>query len=214
MPDCSKYSLEDLVADLKPTSPLRQRDGMMGATLALALGSALVVAVLGIRRDFASAHPEPLVLTAMGLFLLLTFASAWAAVEMAQPEVNAHRDGRAWAALMAAILPGSALAFMAMKLNCGYPTGLDVRGYSCLALGCGVGLLTAAALIAWLRRGAPTSPSRAGLLSGVAAGAAGIFAVSLWCPQDSLPHIGIWHGMTVIVMGLQGRIVLPHLLTW
>lgn len=213
MPDPSDTLLESLVADLKPVTPLRQRNGMMLASLALAIGGLLVVAMLGMRRDFALGHPEPLVLTAAGVFLVLALASAWAAIGMARPAVGTRRDGWGWTALMAAVLPGSALALICLKVITDQPVAID-RGQSCLALGCGVGLLTAAALVAWIRRGAPSSPARAGLLTGVAAGAAGIFAVSLWCPHDSLLHIGLWHGGTVVVMGLLGRLALPRVFAW
>ena len=214
MTDKSDAFLESLVAELKPVVPLRQRNGMTFASLALTLGSILVVSVLGVRHDFASGHPAQLALTAAGLFLVLALASAWAAIDMARPAVGTRREGWGWTALMAAVLPGSALVLMAMNLLSGQPAGLDPDGYSCFSLGCGVGLLTAATLTFWLRRGAPSSPARAGLMTGVAAGAAGIFAVSLRCPSDSLLHIGIWHGATVVAMGLAGRLLLPRLLAW
>lgn len=214
MADKSDEFLESLVAELQPVAPLRQRNGMAMSTVALALGSILVVSLLGVRHDFATGHPAQLPLTAAGLFLVLALASAWAAIDMARPAVGTRREGWGWTALMAAVLPGSALALMAMNLLSGQPAGLDPDGYSCLDLGCGVGLLTAVTLTLWLRRGAPSAPARAGLLIGVAAGAAGIFAVSLRCPSDSLLHIGIWHGATVVAMGLVGRLLLPKLLAW
>lgn len=214
MTDKSDAFLESLVAELKPVAPLRQRSGMALASLALALGSILVVSVLGIRPDFASGHPAQLALTAAGLFLVLALASAWAAIDMARPAVGTRREGWGWTALMAAVLPGSALALMAMNVVSGQPVGLDIDGYGCLGLGCTVGMLTALTLTLWLRRGAPSSPARAGLLTGVAAGAAGIFAVSLRCPSDNLLHIGVWHGATVVAMGLAGRLLLPKFLEW
>ena len=206
--------LDSLVADLKPVAPLRQGMGMAFASLALALGATLVVAVLGLRRDLAAGHPDPFVLTAAGVFLVLALASAWGAIDMARPAVGIRRDGWGWTAAMAAVVPGSALALILTDLVTGQAIDFDRGGIVCLALGIGIGLLTGGALILWLRRGAPSSPTRAGLLIGVAAGAAGIFAVSLWCPHDSLLHIGIWHGATVVFAGLLGRIGLPRLLRW
>jgi hypothetical protein len=206
--------LESLVADLKPVAPLRQRNGMAFASLALAFGVVLVTAVLGLRHDFAAGRPDPFVLTAAGIFLVLALASAWAAVDMARPAVGIRRDGWAWTALMAAVIPGAALAIIAADVATGAPFDLDHGGVVCLALGVLVGLLTGGTLVLWLRRGAPSSPERAGLLTGVAAGAAGIFAVSLWCPHDSLLHIGVWHGAAIVLAGVLGRAVLPKLLRW
>ncbi|MBU6266848.1 MAG: DUF1109 family protein [Sphingomonadales bacterium] len=206
--------LAGLVADLKPVAPLRQGRGMALAMAALALGAGLLVAVLGLRRDFAAGHPEPLVTTAAGVFLVLALASAWAAVDMARPSVGVQRGGWGWTALMAAVLPGSALGLAAVELWHDRPVTLDPAGVACLMLGLGTGLITLAALVLWLRRGAPSSLRRAGMLAGVAAGAAGAFAVSLWCPHDNLMHIGVWHGATVIVMGLAGRWLLPRWIAW
>ena len=214
MSDKRDVFLESLVADLKPVEPLRQQTGMVVALTALALGTVLIVAILGLRHDFASGNPAPLPLTAAGIYPVLALASAWFAVDMARPAVGTRRDGWGWTALMAAVLPGSALALLFANMMSGQGSGLDPRGYYCLEIGSGTGLLTAAALVIWLRRGAPSSPERAGLLTGVAAGAAGIFAVSLWCPHESLLHIGIWHGSTAFVMGLMGRLMLPKLLAW
>jgi len=177
MSDKSDAFLESLVADLKPVAPLRQRNGMAWALLALLLGSLLVIALLGLRQDMAAGHPEPLVLLAAGVFLVLALASAWGAIDMARPAVGTRRDGWGWTALMAGVLPGSALALMLADFVGGRPIDIDHGGIACLGLGCAVGLLTATTLVAWLRRGAPTSPSRAGLLIGVASGSAGIFAI-------------------------------------
>jgi hypothetical protein len=51
-------------------------------------------------------------------------------------------------------------------------------------------------------------------MTGVAAGSAGIFAVSLYCPHSDLVHIGIWHGLTVVLSGLLGRLAIPRLIRW
>lgn len=214
MPDNPDAFLERLVDDLRPVKPMRQGNGMALSLSALLLGVLLVILLLGVRSDLADGHPDPLVLTAAGLFLVLALASSWAAIDMARPAVGTRRDGWGWTALMAAVLPLSAMGLAAIDVLSARPVPLDHGGVACLALGCLVGLLTAAALVAWLRRGAPSSPHRAGLLTGVAAGAAGIFAVSLWCSHDDLMHIGIWHGATVIVFGLIGRLVLPRVLAW
>ena len=52
------------------------------------------------------------------------------------------------------------------------------------------------------------------MLTGVAAGAAGIFAVSLYCPHNDLVHIGVWHGLTVVLAGAIGRLAIPRMIAW
>jgi hypothetical protein len=69
-------------------------------------------------------------------------------------------------------------------------------------------------LVMWLRRGAPTSPERAGLVAGVAAGASGIFAFSLHCQIDDIVHLGLSHSAVVAAMALVGRALVPRLVRW
>ena len=170
--------------------------------------------VFGLRHDLATGRPDPMFLTSSGLFLVLALASAWAVIDMARPYVGTRREGWGWTALMAAVLPVAALTLVLADWLSGKAVDLDRDGLTCLSVGSIIGLLTAAMLVFWLRRGAPSSPKRAGMLTGVASGAAGIFAVSLYCPHSDLLHIGVWHGAAVIVMGLAGRLALPRLLAW
>ncbi|MCR9180892.1 MAG: DUF1109 domain-containing protein, partial [Erythrobacteraceae bacterium] len=78
----------------------------------------------------------------------------------------------------------------------------------------GASLLVFAILVGWLRKGAPTSPDRAGLLTGIAAGSLGIFAFSLHCADNDIVHIGLWHSAVVLLMAGLGRAVVPPLVRW
>lgn len=210
MPEHPDPFIAGLVEDLAPVRPLSQRRGMALALGALLAGVAGAVGLNGPRADIVAGRPEPILLLSAGLFAVLALASAWAAIDIARPFVGSRREGWVWTALMAAVLPASALVRWAGQSG----AAPDPRGWECMAWGLGWSLFTAAVLVAWLRRGAPTHPARAGLLAGVAAGSAGIFAVSLYCPSNELLHIGLWHGMSVVVAGLIGRLVIPRLVAW
>lgn len=210
----SEDLITGLVADLKPVAPLRQAGGMRLALLALFGGVIGMIAMFGPRADLMAGQPDGLALLGAGLFLVLALASAWAVVDMARPYVGVRREGWGWTALMAAMLPVGAVYTMAAAWWRGVPSGFAMDGGNCMQFGLGWGVLTFAALVTWLRRGAPSLPRRAGLLTGVAAGAAGIFAVSLYCPHNDLIHIGVWHGLTVVVAGLVGRLAVPRLIAW
>ncbi len=212
----SEDLIAGLVADLQPVRPLRLGTGMTYAVLAL-LGGVLGVATLhGLRSDIMAGRPDDMLLMGSGLFLVLALASAWAVVDLARPYVGLRREGWGWTALMAGVLPAAATVLIAFQWLRGEPLALGRASVDmfCTQQGLGWGLLTAAALVLWLRRGAPSLPQRAGLLTGVAAGAAGIFAASLYCPHNDLIHIGLWHGMTVVLTGVLGRIVVPRLIAW
>lgn len=214
MPTNSDIFLENLVSDLKPVSPMRQWDGMVWALIAMATGTMLFVWYYGPRSDLMSAQPDPMFMISSGLFLVLALASAWAVIDMSRPWVGSRREGWVWTAMMAGVMPIAALTLTAIGWLRGETPAIDSDGIACLGFGIGIGLFTAAVLVAWLRRGAPSSPRRAGLLTGVAAGAAGTFAVSLHCPHSDLLHIGVWHGMTVVVAGFFGALALPRLVSW
>jgi hypothetical protein len=214
MPSDPDTFISGLVDQLQPVRPLKMRAGMGYALAALVAGAVGMVALFGLRADLMAGEPEAVALLSAGLFLVLAVASAWAVVDMARPRVGSRRDGWAWNAAMAAVLPVSALAMIAFKLRQGEASGLAFDGSNCLQYGLIWGSLTAAALVLWLRRGAPTQLDRAGLLTGVAAGSAGIFAVSLYCPHSDIVHIGIWHGLTVILAGLAGWLAVPRLVRW
>lgn len=63
-------------------------------------------------------------------------------------------------------------------------------------------------------RGCARDAEPAGLLTGVGAGAAATFAAMLGCPPNDLMHSGVWHGLTVVLAGLLGRIAVPRLIAW
>ena len=214
MSDKNAALIAGLVADLRPVAPLARQQGMALAVLALGVGAASMAALFGLRPDLRAGQPDPAALISAGLFLVLALASAWAVIDAARPYVGIRREGWGWTALMAAVLPAAALGLMAGNWLRGGPAGLTFNGLNCMISGLGWGLLTAAALVWWLRRGAPLQPARMGLLTGVAGGAAGIFAMSLYCPHNDLVHIGIWHGLTVILAGALGRLAIPRLIAW
>lgn len=214
MPQSTDDLIAGLVDDLDPVTQLRQGRGMALALGALVLGTAGMLVSFGPRTDLAAGQPDAMLLLSSGLFLVLGLASSWAVVDMARPAVGTRREGWGWTALMAGVLPLAAFGTIAAAWLHERPSGLDSDGIDCMRFGLGWSLLTFAALTLWLRRGAPMLLARAGMLTGVAAGSAGIFAVSLFCPHNDLVHIGVWHGLTVVLAGLLGRLAVPRLIVW
>lgn len=214
MPNTSSDLIAGLVQDLQPVRRMRRRNGVTAASAAVITAMACVLLVLGARPDLSAGTPNPLFLLTSGLFAVLAMASTWAVLEMARPYVGNHRDGWIWAATMAALLPASALLTFVIGWMHAETTRLDSDGLNCLSIGIGLGVLMAIALTLWLRRGAPVSPDRAGLLTGIAAGSTGIFAVALACPHDDIAHIGVWHGGAVVISAVIGRLVIPRLIKW
>ncbi|MCB2059195.1 MAG: DUF1109 domain-containing protein [Novosphingobium sp.] len=206
--------ISGLVDELQPVRPLRFWRGLGLALAAMALTVIMVVTLGGVRPDLAAGRPDAMFLIASGLFLLLGLAAAVTVVVMGSPRVGNSHDGWRWAAAMAGLLPLAALLLALGDFHAAWIASEPEHGLLCTVYSLGLGLLTGAMLVLWLRRGAPTSPGYAGLLTGIAAGCAGVFAFSFACPFDSIMHIGLWHGLAVAVSAFAGWLIVPRLVRW
>lgn len=206
--------IDKLVAELVPVAPLTRARGLLRAGLAALATILVAVFAIGVRPDLRAGEVDPVFLLASGLFLILGYSATYGVIQLSRPHVGNRQSGWLWASAMAALLPTSAVVTLAMSRLGGEAGSLDGEGWQCLVMGTILGLLVAAVLILWLRRGAPTSPGRAGLLTGIAAGSFGIFAFGLYCPQNDIVHIGLWHGAAVLVSALIGRWTVPALIRW
>lgn len=206
--------IAELVDDLRPVRPLSLWRGLGVVVASMAAMIAGVAMVVGLRPDLLTGSPDPLFLLANGLFLLLGLAASVSVLAMGRPRVGSDHSGWAWATAMAALLPATGIA-LALAGKTSALTGKAAgHGLDCLMMGSALGLLAFAVLVIWLRRGAPTSPERAGLVAGIAAGSLGTFAYSLHCAFNDIVHIGLWHGGVVALSALAGRMVVPRLIRW
>jgi len=203
-----------LTGDLQPVRPLSFRKGALmtaGGTLVTLI---FVVLGFGLRSDVLSGRPNIMFLLATGLFLMLGIAAAAAVITMSKPRVGSNHDGWIWAAATALVLPAAAFCAGIADSKNALTEAAPSLGLGCLTFGAALGLLVGVVLTHWLRRGAPTSPHRAGLLTGIAAGSLGMFAFSFHCPHNDIYHIGLWHSLAVVVSGAVGRIIVPALIRW
>jgi hypothetical protein len=214
MTNNSDTLIANLVGDLKPVKPLSFAKGLGYSLAAAAVSALVVIMVFGMRADLMAGQFDPVFLIATGLFLVLGIAAAVTVIVMSRPQVGSDHGGWIWAAAMVALLPVTA---MIVSLGSGRSmlSGDSLtHGLECLIIGGGASLLVFAILVGWLRKGAPTSPDRAGLLTGIAAGSLGIFAFSLHCADNDIVHIGLWHSAVVLLMAGLGRAVVPPLVRW
>ena len=205
--------IDSLVDDLAPVRPLTLAQGIV-LFLASTIGTVLLVEIIdGIWRGMLDGRASALFFVANGMFALLGTAASIAVLKMASPHVGNRQDGARWASVMIAVLPASAFAILTLQGNLGEVTR-DMYGPECFAAGLGFATITGAALVLWLRRGAPVSLPAAGLYTGIAAGATGTFAYGLACPIDDLAHLGTWHVLPIVVSAMVGRLVVPSLVRW
>ena len=213
-PSSSDALIADLVGDLAPVRPMRFGAGLAGTLAATGISAAAVIGLFGLRPDWLAGSANPMHLVATGLFGGLGLAATVTVITMSRPQVGSDHSGWRWAAAMAALLPVAAL-IVAMGRGRDVLAEATVRhGADCFVWGSLASLLTFVVLTVWLRRGAPTSPARAGLVAGVAAGALGAFAFALHCPDNDIVHLGVWHGASVVAMAGLGRVLVPRLIRW
>lgn len=210
----SEALIAELVGGLEPVKPLRLGTGMALTLVAAAAATVLVVALYGLRADLAAGRFDPMHLVSTGLFLGLGLAASFAVIVMSRPLVGNEHGGWRWAAGMAGALPLAAVIIGLSRGADTIPLHLADHGMQCFTVGAAASLLVFAALVVWLRRGAPTAPDRAGLVAGIAAGAFGTFAFALHCPDNDIVHIGLWHSAPVFAMALLGRAIVPRLIRW
>jgi hypothetical protein len=205
--------IAQLTDDLEPVRPIRMAHGF--ALLAAATTITIVAVALwqGLWSGPVRGQAAAIFFVANGLIALVGLASARAVVRMAAPRVGARQDGSHWLLAALAILPLTALLLAALE---GALAGHDhaADGLHCFLAGTASGAAVAAALVFWLRRGAPVAPNAAGFYTGVAAGALGSFAYGLSCPFDTIGHLGIWHVAPIAVSAVLGRLAVPKLIRW
>jgi len=202
-----------MTEELSPVRGYRFTDGSLVVASAMVASVLAVSYFVGLWGGIVSGEAAPFFWIANGLLLLLGLASASATIALASPAVGNRHDAPKWAAAMAAVLPLAAL-ISALPDEHGIAGLVDPVGTHCFTQALTTSTLTGAALVLWLRRGAPVSLNTAGWFAGLAAGALGAVAYGLSCPLNTVAHLGIWHVLPVAVAALIGRLIVPPLVRW
>jgi hypothetical protein len=209
----TQFNIQQLVDDLEPVRSLRPKQSMAASLIITGAILLLIVLWLGPREDMMAGRPDTMFLLRGGILLLLGLANGYAVLGMASPSVG--RQGTGWQiALAAAALFPLAALIVAMSVSPADAVYATRTGMQCLRMSVMGGLATAIPMVLHLRRGAPTSPERAGWLTGLASGGLGAFAYGFHCPFNSIIYIGLWYTLAVGICAVIGRLVVPRLIRW
>ncbi len=207
--------IEGLAGALKPVRPRRVLRGGLWVAVGWVTSGALLFALFGLRHDLAAGKAmAPLPMLAFWLIVALALAASWSALRMGLPGVGRDYGGWRWAGLAALALPLTALFIGFADSHGAIAEMQPEHGMHCMVAGLIAGLGVGAALFAWLKGGAPTSPARAGWVVGIAAGAAGASVIALRCSSEGMVHIALWHGLAILLSAVAGRVLLTPLLRW
>jgi hypothetical protein len=208
-----KFDISTLVDDLQPVRRLNTSRGLILPAILTGIATIIIGTQMGWRPDLMSGTPSELFLLRAGTLALLGGACAHGAVAMASPAVGKHNDR--WKMALAAALLFPLCAMIAM-LSGNFGSAIDEMRYGaeCLRMSMIGGLSVAVPMVLWLRKGAPTSPERAGWLTGIASGGLGAFAYNFHCPFSDLAYTGLWYSLAVGVCAVAGRLIVPRLIRW
>lgn len=177
----------------------------------LAVGAAALAAIggmlaFGIRADAAAAiqtirFPWKFVVT-----LALVTTAVAAVRRLARPETRV-RDAMPALALAPALLALSVIAeLVVVPADVWAMRALGKNGLVCLTVVPALAVLPLVALITALRHGAPTRPTLAGTVAGLAAGAIAATAYAAHCTDDSPLFVALWYPAAIALVALAGAL--------
>ncbi len=207
------FDISQLVDDLKPVRPLRTGKAIMVAVAITAALVAAIVGLIGLRADVAAGLPDPMFLIRTGVLGLLGLATGHTVLSMATPSVGKHNLGWHWALGAALVFPAAGLILLSLGAE-HQAFSMAKYGAECLRWSAAGAIVTAIPMVYWLRQGAPTSPERAGWLTGLASGRLGAFAFNFHCTFNDIIYIGFWYGLAVAGCAVAGRLIVPSLIRW
>ncbi len=206
--------IDALAENLTPVRPLRDLGILLGLIAFTVLGWLVIASTLGVRADVLTGSPHPIFLLRAGTLAVLGGICTISALAMARPGIG--RSNRAWqsALAMAGVAPVAAVAVAVTDPAVAFQTVWQSSAAWCLSVSLLAATGFASIIVAHLRRGAPVSPERAAVVTGLASGSLGVLVYSLHCPADSVVYIGLWYSLAIALATLVARLAVPPLIRW
>ena len=181
--------------------------GTLGAAL-------LMVSLLGIRPDFASAVATPMFWVKLAFVGCVAGASLIAAARLSRPgEPLGRMPGMLTIPVVAVWI---AAATILVDADPGQRKFM-LLGETWSTCPWFIALLAIPAFVAmiWAMRGlAPTRLRVAGAAAGLVAGAIGALVYALHCTESTAPFLGTWYALGMLIPTAVGAVLGPRLLRW
>ncbi|MBK5959462.1 hypothetical protein CCR97_14775 [Rhodoplanes elegans] len=205
--------IQALVADRETREPFGS--GALAGAVALGLvGSLLVYAATLAPRDLATALFQPRFDFKLIVALTLALAAVPVVGRLARPD---GQPGRATLAVLIAplLLAIGVLVELAVVDSSAWRARLiGENAVACLLC---IPLLSApilAAVILFLRKGAPTRPDLAGVFAGLLGGGLGAFLYASHCPDDSPLFVATWYPLAISGVVVASTLLARRLARW
>lgn len=202
-----------LAADAAPRGP-SLRAGLLWALAAALVIAALVMnEMLGLRADVLTSLLTSPRFVFKFVVTFAVFASALLlSLRLARP--GARSSWRVLAVPVALLVAAVTAELVAVPEGLWLTRLVGSNWATCLTFAPLISLGPLAVLLLALKRGAPESPLKAGLVAGLAAGGIGTFFYAAHCPDDSPLFVAVWYTIVVVLMGALGAALGSRLLRW
>ncbi len=208
--------LDELVADLQPVKPRRNRRDLLLLGIIGAIEIGLFLLFGAARHDIMIAMKLPSFWWKIGSLGTLTITAGITAVRSFDPSVSPRKGLRLLPSLIAAAL---AIGWVIDAAGAGGAAALWARlmlhhGIDCLFAMVSLSIPAILALGLLMRRGAPTDRKGSASAVGVASAAWGAFVFVFNCPHDDPFYVAVWYLAGCGITTLIARLVLPRMTRW
>ncbi len=191
-------------------------DRAIGLSLPLGLLGAIVIFALclRVRPDFAAALLDPRLMLKFAVTISLAAAALLLLLRLARPGTRAAPTALALLVPAGLMVLGAAATIGLRPPEDWLPGLIGQNARYCVVLVPLLGAPILAALLAAMRRGAPTRPGLAGAVAGLAAGGLGATLYALHCTDDSPLFVMAWYGIGIAALTALGTVIGRRLLAW
>lgn len=205
--------IKALAADATPRGPSLRHGLLMALVVALVVGAVVMQSTIGMRANALVSFVTSWRFVFKFVVTFAVFSTALiVSLRLARPGTRVSLWLLAVPVLLLAGAVGMEMVLMPESTWLSRLIGTNWR--FCLTFGPLISLGPLAALLAALKRGAPESPTRAGLVAGLAAGGIGTFFYAAHCPDDSPLFVAAWYSIVIVMMGALGAVLGRRLLRW
>ncbi|AWM29310.1 EXTRACYTOPLASMIC FUNCTION ALTERNATIVE SIGMA FACTOR (plasmid) [Sinorhizobium fredii CCBAU 25509] len=186
-----------------------------GATVgAMVIATTVFFAMLGPRADIASASQTLRFLFKFVVTIALA-ASAFGLLQiLARPEAEPRRLLSCLAIAPALLAGGVGAELVVLSPDSWSARLVGTNSLICLTFIPLIGIGPLALLLLALRHGAPSRPTLAGAIAGLAAGGMAATYYAAHCTDDSPLFVATWYTIAVMLLALLGALAAPRVARW